>query len=140
MDICFQWETRELVTQVFNFGVNKGFAFTQYGDGYYYHCGTPTNGCWMYRTVAPYNYGSRIVMNYSTSSLIINKVAVNKLVIYPKRDTTSNTGSMAKLGCNPDGTYPVTDIIIRAIRIYNRPLTDEEISHNYKLDTKIFNL
>ena len=79
-------------------------------------------------------------MNYSNKSLIANKVSTDNNGIYPNRSTASKVGSMAMLGSNADGTYPCSKVIIRAIRIYNRPLTDEEIAHNYDLDTKIFNL
>lgn len=140
MDICFEWGTKEVNSQVFNFGIDKGFAFQVQGNGQFYHCGVPSKGCWMYQTASKYGYRSRIVMNYSNSSLIADKVSTTRYGIYPNRSTASKVGSMAMLGRNADGTYPCSKVIIRAIRIYNRPLTSEEIVQNYTTDTAVFNL
>jgi hypothetical protein len=140
MDMCVTYVENMVNGQVFNLGITKGFAFHYKGSGYFYQCGVTQAGNFMLRTISKNAYKGRVYMNFSNSALYLNGVPITDIDRYYPRSTTSEGGGCAMLGCNADLTYPYSHVIIHAIRIYNRPLTSEEIMQNYTTDTEVFEL
>ena len=137
MDICIVKNSYLVNSVIFNLGINKGFA-TEYLNNSFVHCGTPTAGCYMLRGNSGNVNQSNIYTNFSDNKLYVNGKYIEHDGRYYPRSSNCTTGSVAMLGANPNGAKPSGDIIIRAIRIYNRPLTAEEILVNYNTDKKLF--
>lgn len=137
MDICIVKQSYIANSVIFNLGMYKGFA-TEYMNSHFVHCGTPSAGCYMLRGSSGSANASNIYTNFSESKLYIDSRMNSHDGRYYPRLSNCTTGSVAMLGANPDGSKPSGDIIIRAIRIYNRPLTAIEILYNFNTDKALF--
>lgn len=137
MDICIVKQSYIPHSVIFNLGMHKGFA-TEYINNSFVHCGTPSAGCYMINGISGAADARNIYSNFSENKLYVNGAHNNHYGRYYPRSSNCKTGSVAMLGANPDGTKPSGDIIIRAIRIYNRPLTATEILYNFNTDKVLF--
>lgn len=118
---------------------NYNWMVNQYGEKMMFHTRIQNNSSEILESETRYSAVMRF--DRSSGTIILNGFVNNQLEVVNDNANFSGNSNYLVIGANSEqGLYEIFYGKIHAIRIYNRPLTNDELTYNYNIDKARFNL